>query len=489
MSIEPATIGASTARNNVAIVGGGPAGLSTALMLAKRGWTNITVLEQRTAADYYEPDKSYNYLIDGRGQQLTDLLGLTESLADLGVSNAEFYLTRILPNGKRNTFKVPTVNPDRETAYWLPRRVFLRLLYAEIARNWQDNITVLFETQCINIDRRLAVTAQRASGEIERLEPSLLVGCDGVQSIVRTTLNQWEQTDRFEMQQFPSPSSGLKYKVLSLPPNFALDDAHQERAVATMAYAIKGKGIDGNRPLSLGVLPFKDDTLPRTANIITYPDHHLWSLKTGDRLLQFLAREFPQLPIRQLVSLDEAERFAQSNGGLFPVPQCCTGSHYLLAPESTAVATLGVILLGDAVHCFPPDIGQGVNSALEDVIVLDRVLSQSHDDLTQALPQYERIRSPDTTALIRLAQTAAPWQYNQNRWRSRLWLVQFLLRSGISRLLPIVSPPAFFLIQDRRLSYHEIWAQEQRSQRILKVLGIAIGCCGLLAITNAFVAH
>ena len=84
MSIQPTITESSTARTNVTIVGGGPAGLATALMLAKRGWTDITVLEQRTAADYYEPDKSYNYLIDGRGQQLTDLLGLTESLADLG---------------------------------------------------------------------------------------------------------------------------------------------------------------------------------------------------------------------------------------------------------------------------------------------------------------------------------------------------------------------------------------------------------------------
>lgn len=55
---------------NVLIVGGRPAGLATALMLAKRGWTNITVLEKRPTADYYEPDKSFNYLIDGRGQNL-----------------------------------------------------------------------------------------------------------------------------------------------------------------------------------------------------------------------------------------------------------------------------------------------------------------------------------------------------------------------------------------------------------------------------------
>ncbi|CAC5343959.1 MULTISPECIES: FAD-dependent oxidoreductase [Planktothrix] len=40
---------------NVVIVGGGPSGLAIALMLAKRGWTEITVLEKRKTADDYEP--------------------------------------------------------------------------------------------------------------------------------------------------------------------------------------------------------------------------------------------------------------------------------------------------------------------------------------------------------------------------------------------------------------------------------------------------
>ena len=123
---------------------------------------------------------------------------------------------------------------------------------------------------------------------------------------------------------------------------------------------------------------------------------------------------------------------------------------------------------------FPPNIGQGVNSALEDVFVLNEVLDQRQDDLAQALPQYEAIRLMDVKALVRLAQTAAPWQYNQNRWRGRLWLLQFFLRFGISRLLPAVSPPAFFLLQKQQLSYQEIWQQEQQGSQMLKVLGLIL---------------
>lgn len=140
------------------------------------------------------------------------------------------------------------------------------------------------------------------------------------------------------------------------------------------------------------------------------------------------------------------------------------------------------MLLGDAIHCFPPDIGQGVNSALEDVCVLERALSQSDDDLSRALPLYESLRSPDVKALVRLAQIAFPWQYNQAPLRRWLWNVNFVLRLLLSRLLPYVfSPPAFFLIQNHQLSYQEISVKVQRTTQTLYVLSLML-ICGLLVL-------
>jgi 2-polyprenyl-6-methoxyphenol hydroxylase-like FAD-dependent oxidoreductase len=41
------------------IVGGGPAGYASAMMLARRGWTDITLVEAQADPTYADPDRSY----------------------------------------------------------------------------------------------------------------------------------------------------------------------------------------------------------------------------------------------------------------------------------------------------------------------------------------------------------------------------------------------------------------------------------------------
>ncbi|WP_019504463.1 NAD(P)/FAD-dependent oxidoreductase [Pleurocapsa sp. PCC 7319] len=478
-------------QSNVVIIGGGPAGLGTALMLAKKGWTGITVLEKRPSADYYEPDKSFSYQIDGRGQKLTDLLNLTPKLANLSVPSTEFYFTLIKPDGNRKTSKLPIADSNRKTAYWLPRATFVNLFYDEIERNWQNSIQVLFQTRCVEInlnsDSASSATSATNSSQAKRLEiiaqsqdeqqltftPNLLVGCDGLNSIVRQTLHNWEQgkSHDFEMQQFPSPSAGLKYKVLTVLPRFPLSETQEDLAESTMAYGIRSTFKGRKKAISLGLLPLKDPDIERTANIITYPDHHIWQLKTPEALGNYLTQAFPQLPLEKIISSEEITRFFFSNGGTFPLPQYCSRLYQIWGQPDDNHGT-AIILFGDAAHCFPPDIGQGVNSALEDVYLFSETLAEVEDNLALALPRYQNLRQPDIKALIRLVQISYPWQYGQNLWQKRLWGLNFLLRLQLSRLFPFIfSPHSFLLIQNHELSYSEILAKSNRTTQFLYILG------------------
>ncbi|MEH2466813.1 FAD-dependent oxidoreductase [Nostoc sp.] len=456
-------------------MGGGPAGLGTALMLAKRGWKDITVIEKRQSADYYEPDKSFSYQIDGRGQKLTDLSELTAKLADLSVANTEFYLTLIKKDGTRKTTKLPITDSKRKTAYWLPRASFVELLYQEIHQHWQDSIKVLFNTEGVEIKQHvehLEIITQSQDQEKLSFIPTLIVGCDGLNSIVRETLHQMEgQSHSFEMQKFPSPSSALKYKILTLPPQFPLSESEGDLAQTTMAYAIRSTFKERKKAISLGLLPFKNPHKPRTANIITYADHQIWQLETKEEVKQFLKQAFPQLPLEKIISPEEIARFTSSDGGKFPIPQYCSGLYQIWGKPEDNQGT-AVVLLGDAVHCFPPDIGQGVNSALEDVYQIHEILAATQDNLSQALPRYQSLRQPDIKALIRLAQISYPWQYNQNLLQKRLWSLNFFMRLLLNRLFPFLfNPHSFLLIQNHELSYSEILAKSNRTTQVLAILG------------------
>ncbi len=457
----------------ILIVGAGPAGFATALMLAKRGWENITVLEKRPTADYYEPDKSFNYLIDGRGQKFTDYIGITEGLINNGVASTDFYLTKITPDGNRKTLKLPIVDPNRKAAYWITRQTFVNLLYQEIEKNWQDSITVIFNAKCLEINKtineeskieEIKAIAQIENNEKIEFQPFLLIGCDGINSIVRSTLKQWDKSpsSKFEMNYFPSASSGLRYKILTLPPKFPLDEQGEELTTSEMAYAVRSAFKDRKKSISMGLLPVKDPDEVRSANIITLPNHNLWELKNGEEMHNFLIKSFPQLPINKIVSSQEAQRFAVTEGGEFPIPQYCDGFYSKLNNE------VFIVLLGDAIHSFPPDLGQGVNSALEDVYTLNEALERSDNNFVEALPLYESLRLPDTKALIRLMQVGYPWQYNQAPVRKKLWNINFLLRLSLSKILPfLITPPAFFMIQNHQLSYSEILNKAERTTRIL----------------------
>eukprot|EP00966_Prymnesium_polylepis_P296535 6850672-Prymnesium_polylepis.1 len=186
------------------------------------------------------------------------------------------------------------------------------------------------------------------------------------------------------------------------------------------AYTIPSVAAAADEKLRLGLLPCRDTRVPRTANVIKRADHKIWRCESGGELLEYLGKSFPQISdISSFVSTAEADAFVAGKPGSFPQPQF---ARQLVAHSGGT----HLVLLGDAAHAFPPDVGQGVNSALEDVTALLRVMRQtgalpaestavagaapfkmeSINALEASVERYQEQRAPAAEAVARIVQVA-----------------------------------------------------------------------------------
>ncbi|GIL63355.1 hypothetical protein Vafri_17312 [Volvox africanus] len=525
------------------IVGAGPAGLGTALLLIRREpWKKIIILERRPAVDVEDLDKSYVYKFDARGRSLTDAAGLSQAVEEAGMAGSSVSWTYVRPDG--TTITLPFfIKGNEQYDVFITRSGLLKVMYEGLAKAEQQGrvrIIVNARLTTIQLQKDSAATAPivvRAvyaapggDGKEMSFAPRLLVGADGINSSVRRALADWAPeaglpADHFNPVVLNSPSSGLRFKVLQLPPNPPFrkppssrpaSACRPDRNAATTAtnvnrggtgngggdttngvltnqqfFRVLGVDAPPNRIVRLGLFPVKDSKAPRTANIIKPNDHVFWTLTTGPQLGAFLQESFPQLDISALFTEEQLQAVAASRGGVFPRPQylkhftavlqqsCSSSALSSTAsdapPAAVAGPCCGVALVGDAVHCFPPDLGQGVNSAMQDVVGLAQALDDGDGDLVRALPLYETRRAPEAAALAELITFGAPYQYAQDMRGHNLWQANIRFRAFMAKLAPwAFSPQTFPMVQGTELSYVQIRDRVHATTKRLWALGLMV---------------
>ena len=516
----------SSAATSVVVVGGGPIGLATAITLSRPPHScQVTVLERQVGNGQakYDPTRSYLYNVNSRGLLWFDRHNNNTTANNTNRIDPLFL--RLMQRGSApsqgmgNIMTVPadpsvplpaprlvTIGSGNITApmkrsYWIPRHQMVELLQEECR---QANITLLHGKQMQRMsatDDSVTVHCTDGSG----YTGTLVVAADGYESSVRdhlmtmksSTSNSWLAAPHWRVRRYKSPATGVKLKALQFPPNFTIPNGTE--AVATESegiYVFRGKKDGPRTRLSLGFLPVKDPNLVRPANTNTRYDHVIWSLKDGPSMKHYFQENFPRFDWDTYVSEDEWERFAQANGTSFPFCQYSTGA----AVWSNGA---GVVLVGDACHAFPPDIGQGINAGLQDVVALDqsfrgedidtRVLDSpsssrsrtqnvpfSPKPLSEALTAYQTNRVAEHKALIRLARFGSPYQYRQPWIRDRigrfLWTLNVALRMLLNKV--VQSPPPSVLVTNQRpdLTYRQVMKRADNLTFVLQALALqAIG--------------
>lgn len=419
-------------RRNAIVIGGGPVGIATALTLADAPHFYDVKLFETSVPTKYDPTRAYLYNINNRGLKLVKRFKFLEDrLKEKGVCSTGVPQivkipadkTKPIPQGEDITAVSSNVNEDDlKASYWIPRHTMTEILY-ETVQAWnkeridqKGKIDVCSGNEFLSLDAndKSKITVKIRDSRKEQVceyDATLVVGADGVNSKVRECLatdtaafSEWDNIDhkKFVPKKWVSPSTGLKLKALQLPPKFKIPDNDSTFVTSKSQgmYVFLSKNKKPRDMIRLGLLPMKDDDAIRPVNIITRPDHDVWTIKDGSEMRQWFQKAFPRLNFGEdsdLVSSEEWERFAKAKGTSFPHCQYSPGLQV-----SSNDGECGVVLVGDAVHAFPPDIGQGINAGLEDALVLDKSLRGNENEkksLGSSLRQYEKERLPDVSTM------------------------------------------------------------------------------------------
>ena len=189
------------------VVGSGPVGLASALVLAKQHGYQVTVLESAERTDVYDPRKGYPFLIGLRGQRLTKMFPslLHEKLMERGVGVEGPGKLVAVPADPNEVIDLkpkesPIFRPIGRR-FWIRRHEFTKILLDAVAET--ENIKIVNRVYCreVRADSESEVTVvveskDESSGSpvFHEYKSSLVIGADGMNSAVRESLSKPEST-------------------------------------------------------------------------------------------------------------------------------------------------------------------------------------------------------------------------------------------------------------------------------------------------------
>jgi len=432
------------APQRIAIVGGGPAGLSLAIGLARRGWSGITVLDKRPPPPWPDDgifgDNSRHYMlgISGRGQRALRRLGVMDAVdacahlvrgrmdwnpgTGTGVADGKF-----VDLAAQRGYITRTIQRDRLSA----------VLYQEAGR-FPNQVTLQYETDVTEVRWATdgpAATLTFPDGTTRTYD--VVFGADGVGSTVRDAM---ERDGEVEVRRYVDDNA-LLYKTIPMyvPADWRGDLNYSCRTSAG---------------LNLDALPTAEG--PYIGVLLFRPGCEMIdSVRDVPSARQFFDTYFPMFT--GVIRDDDLAVFAAAPPSKLPVFRTVTPRlHRRLG---------GAALLGDCIHTVKPYFGLGANSAFEDVTVFMDCLTAAAEDLPTALKLYSEARADDAFTLVRLSH-----MFDRPGLGTFVcFLLPIILDNIFHTALPSVfAPNALRLLQDPNLRFVDV-AQRKRRDRLLQV--------------------
>jgi kynurenine 3-monooxygenase len=359
--------------SNVIITGAGLCGTLLAIKLAKRGH-KVTLLEKRGDLRKHEmaAGRSINLALSDRGLAALDLVGLKEKALAISIPMVG---RMIHTKGGTTNMLQPYSGRDGEHIQSISRPGLNALLLDATEEFPNIDVRFQYDVQYADIQNAVVKGIDHATGQPFELKGDVLIGTDGAGSEVRQGFMQQGANIRFNYsQQFLDHG----YKELEIP-------AGPE---GTWQIEKNALHIWPRQSFMIIALPNLDGSFTVTLFLSFDGKPGFNSLQTDEEILAFFQEYFPNL-IPLMPNL--IEDFKHHPNGALGTVKC--------SPWHTSRS----LLMGDAAHAVVPFYGQGMNCSMEDVLVLDQILDQSHETWHAAFSQYTSLRKKDADAIADLA--------------------------------------------------------------------------------------
>ncbi len=370
---------------DVIIIGAGGGGAILGILLARQG-IDVLILER----DAQPRHDIRSEIIQPNGQKILDDLGLLKALPAHAVYQARQFDFFRIGKGRLCTFDYG----DLPAPYNVAVTAFSGSLHQHVlnAIAAERTVTLLYGAEfkaLIQDGTRVTGVMAEHEGKGHEIRAQVVVGADGITSAVRAALDIPAQ-----VYQYPE---GYLLGVLQRPQGFE----HRSR------YYI-GRGE------ILGLLP-----LPNNQLYFFYllPNVTRASLDAAgfQKIKDAMVKIDPSLtqPLKQLTQLDQT---------LF---RPC------FRVRSTAWVADGAVIIGDAAHAMNPHVSQGRMQAMQDAVVLAKVVQSCFakgDCSASSLAAFERERRPHVEMLQRLGDEQTFF------WNSANPVIQFTVDQVLSTL-------------------------------------------------------
>lgn len=350
---------------NIAIAGAGLVGSLLAIYLKKRGYT-VTVFERRgdMRKKGAEAGRSINLALSNRGIRALEEVGLAEVLKNVAIPMHGRMMHDT--QGKLSSF---AYGKEGQYINSVSRSGLNVVLMNEAERL---GVEFRFDQRVTKVDldnTSLSVTSGTVTKEHSF---DYLIGADGAFSAVRTA---FQFTDRFDYEQDYIDHG---YKELHIPagPN------------GTFQLEKNALHIWPRESFMMIALPNPDGSFTCTLFFPFEGSPSFDTLKTRQDVEKFFAETFPDAKHLMPELLEDF----QTN----PTSSLVTITCYPWVRNNT-------LLIGDAAHGVVPFYGQGMNAGFEDCRILNDLLTKHHDRWTDVLPEFQKLRKPDTDAIAQLA--------------------------------------------------------------------------------------